>query len=324
MLLRRAKRSGLPVTCEVAPHHFALTDHDVGDYRTFAKMAPPLRSETNRRAMVEGLKDGTIDAIASDHAPHDQESKRVPMERAANGIVGLETMLPLSLELYHGGHLSLRDVLRRLTSAPADLLGLDAGRLRRGAPADLVLFDLDAPWRVDRSVFRSKSSNTPFDGRPVQGRVLRTVVDGRTVFATGGLAVGGGAVSYADIATACLRRLPPETAHNAALALLGLGRLPAPPQPAPALATDALGAALPDARGARRRLRQGCPMPRRSGTARPRLRRGGHGDTVAAAGEPQAPPVPPAAGPCADKPVWLQQCWPGYSREAAGAVAPRE
>ena len=134
--VRRAKRSGLPVTCEVAPHHFALTDHDVGDYRTFAKMAPPLRSEANRKAMVEGLKDGTIDAIASDHAPHDQESKRVPMERAANGIVGLETMLPLSLELYHGGHLSLRDVLRRLTSAPADLLGLDAGRLRRGAPAD--------------------------------------------------------------------------------------------------------------------------------------------------------------------------------------------
>ena len=181
--VRRAKRSGLPVTCEVAPHHFALTDHDVGDYRTFAKMAPPLRSEANRKAMVEGLKDGTIDAIASDHAPHDQESKRVPMERAANGIVGLETMLPLSLELYHGGHISLRDVLRRLTSAPADLLGLDAGRLRRGAPADLVLFDLDAPWRIDRSVFRSKSSNTPFDGRPVQGRVLRTVVDGRTVFA---------------------------------------------------------------------------------------------------------------------------------------------
>ena len=184
--VRRAKRSGLPVTCEVAPHHFALTEHDVGDYRTFAKMAPPLRSEANRQAMVEGLKDGTIDAIASDHAPHDQESKRLPMERAANGVVGLETMLPLSLELYHAGHLSLRAVLRRLTAAPADLLGIDAGRLRRGAPADLVLFDLDSPWRIDRGVFRSKSDNTPFDGRPVQGRVLRTVVDGRTLYTAAG------------------------------------------------------------------------------------------------------------------------------------------
>ena len=180
--VRRAKRAGLPVTCEVAPHHFSLTDHDVGDYRTFAKMAPPLRSEANRAAMVEGLKDGTIDIIASDHAPHDQESKRVPMERAANGIVGLETLLPLSLELYHGGHLSLRAVLRRLTSAPADLFGLDAGRLRRGAPADLTIFDLDTPWCIDRRGFHSKSKNSPFDGRPVQGRAVRTVVDGRTLF----------------------------------------------------------------------------------------------------------------------------------------------
>ena len=126
-----------------------------------------------------------LTATPSVRVSRDQESKRVPMERAANGIVGLETMLPLSLELYHGGHLSLREVLRRLTSAPADLLGIDAGRLRRGAPADLVLFDLDAPWQVDRGVFRSKSSNTPFDGRPVQGRVLCTVVDGRTLFTAG-------------------------------------------------------------------------------------------------------------------------------------------
>ncbi len=181
--MRAAKRAGLPVTCEVAPHHFALTEHDVGDYRTFAKMAPPLRSETNRAAMIEGLKDGTIDAIASDHAPHDQESKRVPMERAANGIVGLETILPLSLELYHAGHLTLREVLRRLTVTPADILKLDAGRLRKGAPADLVIFDLDTPWTIDRHAFSSKSKNSPFHDRPVQGRALRTVVDGRTVYA---------------------------------------------------------------------------------------------------------------------------------------------
>ena len=184
--VRRAKRSGLPVTCEVAPHHFALTDHDVGDYRTFAKMAPPLRSEANRKAMVEGLKDGTIDAIASDHAPHDQESKRVPMERAANGIVGLETMLPLSRS---------SSIMAGISRSATCCAGSPRGRpiclasMRGGSGAahrpDLVLFDLDAPWRIDRSVFRSKSSNTPFDGRPVQGRVLRTVVDGRTVFATG-------------------------------------------------------------------------------------------------------------------------------------------
>ena len=180
--VRRAKARGLRVTCEAAPHHFSLTDLDVGDYRTFAKMAPPLRSESNRAAIVEGLKDGTIDAIATDHAPHDQESKRLPMAHAANGIVGLETLLPLSLELYHGGHMTLLELLRRLTLAPAELLKLPVGRLKKGAPADLLLFDPDVPWVVDTAKFRSMSKNSPFDGRPVQGRALRTIVDGRTLF----------------------------------------------------------------------------------------------------------------------------------------------
>ena len=180
--VRRAKARGLRVTCEAAPHHFSLTDLDVGDYRTFAKMAPPLRSEVNRTAIVEGLKDGTIDAIATDHAPHDQESKRLPMAHAANGIVGLETLLPLSLELFHGGHMPLLELLRRLTLAPAELLKLPVGRLRKGAPADLLQFDLEAPWVVDSTKFRGMSKNTPFDGRPVQGRALRTIVDGRTLF----------------------------------------------------------------------------------------------------------------------------------------------
>ncbi len=179
--VRAAKARGLRVSCEAAPHHFALNEHAVGDYRTYAKMAPPLRSDANRAAVVEGLKDGTIDAIATDHAPHDQESKRVPFVHAANGIVGLETLLPLSLELYHGGHMGLLEVLRRLTIAPADLLELGVGRLKRGTPADLLLFDLDQPWQIDISNFHSKSKNSPFDERPVQGRVLRTVVDGRTV-----------------------------------------------------------------------------------------------------------------------------------------------
>ena len=180
--VRKAKARGLAVSCEAAPHHFTLTDDAVGDYRTYAKMAPPLRSEANRQAVVAGLKDGTIDAIATDHAPHDQESKRVTMAHAANGVVGLETMLALALELYHQGEIPLLDVLQRMTVGPADLLALPAGRLKRGAPADLLLFDAALPWKIDNDRFHSKSRNSPFDGREVRGRALRTVVDGRTVY----------------------------------------------------------------------------------------------------------------------------------------------
>ena len=147
--IRRAKARGLDVTCDTAPHYFALNETAVGEYRTFAKVSPPLRSEADRRAVVEGLADGTIDAIASDHAPQDQESKRLPFASAEYGIVGLETLLPLALELYHNGHLGLLEVLRKLTARPAELLRLPAGRIEAGAPADLVLFDLDRPWRID-------------------------------------------------------------------------------------------------------------------------------------------------------------------------------
>jgi len=184
--IRRAKARGLPVTCDTAPHYFALNETAVGDYRTFAKVSPPLRSEWDRRAVVAGLKDGTIDAIASDHAPHDQESKRLPFASAASGIIGLETLLPLTLELYHNGHLSLLEALGAVTQRPADILGLPAGRLAVGAAADLVLFDLERPWRIDVDAFRSKSKNAPYDGRPVQGRVLRTLVAGRSVFSSEG------------------------------------------------------------------------------------------------------------------------------------------
>ena len=180
--IHQAKERGLPVTCDTAPAYFALNETAVGDYRTFAKLSPPLRSEADRRAIADGLKDGTIDAIASDHAPHDQDSKRLPFAQAADGIVGLETLLALSLELYHNGHLPLLEVLGALTFRPAELLALPAGRFKKGAPADLVLFDLDQPWQIEIDNFRSKSKNSPFDGRPVQGRVLRTVVDGRGVF----------------------------------------------------------------------------------------------------------------------------------------------
>ncbi|MBV8738049.1 MAG: dihydroorotase [Alphaproteobacteria bacterium] len=180
--IQRAKMRGLPVTCDTAPPYFALNENAIGDYRTFAKVSPPLRSEWDRRAVVDGLADGTIDAIASDHAPWDQDSKRLPFSSAAYGIVGLETLLPLSLELYHNHHMSLLDVIARLTSNPAQILRLPVGRLATGAPADLVLFDPDPAWRICTDDFRSKSKNAPFDSRPVQGRVVRTIVDGRTVF----------------------------------------------------------------------------------------------------------------------------------------------
>ena len=151
---------------------------------TLATVIEPARPlhEQGMRAVGEGLCDGTIDAIASDHAPWGQDSKRQPFSSAAYGIVGLETLLPLSLELYHNGHLGLLEVIRRLTANPARILGLPVGRLAPGAPADLVLFDLDLSWRISTDDLRSKSKNSPFDCRPVRGRVRRTVVDGRTIF----------------------------------------------------------------------------------------------------------------------------------------------
>ncbi len=184
-LIRRAKERGLRVTCDTAPHYFALTEVDVGDYRTFAKVSPPLRGEMDRRAVVVGLADGTIDAIASDHVPQDQDQKRLPFGQAACGVSGLETLFPLTLELVHKGALTLSQALACVTVKPADILGLPLGRIAKGGPADLVAFDLDQPWQIDVSRFKSKSKNSPFDKRPVQGRPLRTIVDGRAVWSEG-------------------------------------------------------------------------------------------------------------------------------------------
>jgi dihydroorotase len=181
-IIARAKAAGLKVTCDTAPFYFALNELSVRDYRTFAKLSPPLRQDDDRRAIVEGLKSGVIDAIASDHAPQDTDSKRLPFPQAAFGGSGLETLLAVSLDLYHNEDMSLLDVMRRLTVAPAELLGLDAGRLAKGRKADLAIFDPNQGWKVIADQFKSKSKNTPFDGRPVQGRVMRTVVDGRIVF----------------------------------------------------------------------------------------------------------------------------------------------
>lgn len=180
--VRKAKQKGLPVTCDTSPPYFALNEVAIGDYRTFAKLSPPLRSETDRRAVVDGLIDGTIDCIASDHTPQDEESKRLPFGAAASGGVGLETLLAVTLELHHNGHISLLDALKFVTAAPADLLKLRAGKLAQGRPADLMLFDPEKGWKVDADKLLSKSKNTPFDGRLVQGAVNRTVIDGRTVF----------------------------------------------------------------------------------------------------------------------------------------------
>lgn len=180
--MRKARRRGLPVSAAVAVHNFALNESSVGEYRTFAKTTPPLRVEDDRAAIAQGLAEGVIEVICSSHDPQDPESKRLPFEQAATGVIGLETMLPLALELHHNGLMPLLDVIGCMTAKPAALLGLHGGKLRPGAPADLLVFDADEPWRIDDDSLRSKSRNSPYEGRPVQGRAWRTVVGGRTVF----------------------------------------------------------------------------------------------------------------------------------------------
>jgi dihydroorotase len=180
--IRQAKDKGMPVTCSAAAHHFALNELAVGEYRTFTKVSPPLRSEADRLAVVAGLADGAIDCIVSDHSPHDQEAKRQPFAQAADGAIGLQTVLPLALELHHNKQVPLMRLLDALTRAPAQMLGLPSGRLAAGSPADLVLINLDMPWRITESMFLSRSKNSAFEDRPTQGRAIRTVVAGETVF----------------------------------------------------------------------------------------------------------------------------------------------
>jgi len=180
--LERAKNNGLDVTAGVSIHHLTLNEIDVGDYRTFFKFTPPLRSEDDRMAMVQAVADGLIDVIGSFHTPADEESKRLPFEEAASGAVGLETLLPAALRLVHAGHLDMPTLFRALALNPARRLGLPQGRLAVGAPADLVLFDPDAPYLLDRFSLKSKSKNTPFDGCRMEGKVLATYVAGTQVY----------------------------------------------------------------------------------------------------------------------------------------------
>ena len=177
-----AKQRGLPITCGVAAHHLALNELDVGSYYTFMKVKPPLRSEADRAAMVDGVASGAIDVIVSSHDPQAADTKRQPFAQAAFGAVGLETLLPVALGLYHNGQTDLVHVLKALTAAPASILGLDAGMLAKGMPADLVLIDPDAPFVIDPDKLHSRARNTPFDGRTFQGRAMKTFVGGECVF----------------------------------------------------------------------------------------------------------------------------------------------
>ncbi|MGA1635122.1 MAG: dihydroorotase [Gemmobacter sp.] len=183
--LQRAKAAGLDVSAGVSVHHVTLNEFDLGDYRTFFRLTPPLRAEDDRKAVVAALAEGLIEVLCSMHTPADEESKRLPFAEAAPGAVGLETLLPAALRLWHSGDLTLVQLFRALALNPARRLGLPVGRLAVGAPADLVLFDPDAPFVLDRFALRSKSRNTPFDGARMQGRVRATFVAGRQVFGEG-------------------------------------------------------------------------------------------------------------------------------------------
>ena len=181
-LVRQAKKRGLPVTCEVTPHHLALTDEAVADYNTNAKMMPPLRSENDRRALVEGVAEGVIDAMATDHAPHAIVDKEVEFDRAAFGVVGLETALGICMQLIDKKELSINDLIKKLTINPARIAGICRGALEKGAVADVVVFDPKGEGVVDPTKFFSKGRNTPFAGMKFKGIVRKTLVGGKVVY----------------------------------------------------------------------------------------------------------------------------------------------
>lgn len=180
--LARAKANGLDVTAGIGIHHLTLNALDVANYRTFFKLKPPLREEEDRVAMIEAVASGLIDIVCSMHTPQDEESKRLPFEEAASGAVGLETLLPAALRMWHSEMITLPQLWRAMSFNPAQRLGLASGRLEAGAPADLVIFDPHAPFIMDRATLRSKSRNTPFDGVRMQGKVLSTYVAGTCVY----------------------------------------------------------------------------------------------------------------------------------------------
>ncbi|HDZ72974.1 MAG TPA: dihydroorotase [Aurantimonas coralicida] len=180
--IRRAKQRGIRASAGVSINHLSLNENDIGEYRTYFRLAPPLRGEDDRSAMVAALADGTIDIIVSSHDPQDADGKRRPFAEAESGAIGLETLLPAALRLHHAGDVPLLRLVETLTSVPAALLGLDRGTLLPGRPADMALVDLDAPFIFSEDAIHSRSKNTAFENARFQGRVLRTFVAGRTVF----------------------------------------------------------------------------------------------------------------------------------------------
>jgi dihydroorotase len=181
-VLKRARDAGLAVSASASINHLALNENDIGPYRTFLKLSPPLRTEDDRRALVAAVASGLVDVIMSDHNPQDVEVKRLPFAEAASGAVGLQTMLPAGLRLVHNGEMELKALIRAMSTRPAELLGLPGGSLRAGAPADVIVIDADTPWVLDPADLKSTCKNTPFDEARFTGRVVRTIVGGRTVY----------------------------------------------------------------------------------------------------------------------------------------------
>jgi len=181
-VLKRARDAGLNVSASASINHLTLNEGDIGPYRTFLKLSPPLRAEDDRRALVEALASGLIDVVMSDHDPQDVETKRLPFAEAAPGAIGLETMLVAGMRLVHSGELKMTSLIRAMSTRPAELLGLPGGSLRPGAVADIIVIDPDVPWVLDPADLKSQCKNTPFDEARFSGRVVRTIVGGRIVY----------------------------------------------------------------------------------------------------------------------------------------------
>jgi len=181
-VIKKAKNEGKIFTTGVSINNLSLNENDIGDFRTFLKLSPPLRTENDRQSLVEAVNDGTIDVIVSDHKPEDEESKRLTFSQATTGATGIETLLPLSLELFHNKSVKLKKLIASITSNPAKILGINKGNLEKGNDADLCVFDINEPWVVNKDKLKSKSKNTPIEDRKLQGQILKTFVKGEMAF----------------------------------------------------------------------------------------------------------------------------------------------
>jgi len=181
-VIKKYKKNGIKFSAGVSINNLSLNENDIGDFKTFMKLSPPLRKEEDRKALIQGIKDSLIDVIVSDHKPEDEESKRLPFAQAAEGSIGVETLLSLALELYHNGSLPLKKIIETITSNPAKILKIDKGTLKKGSDADLCIFDLNQPWKVDVLKLKSKSKNAAIENRKLQGKVVMTYLKGESVF----------------------------------------------------------------------------------------------------------------------------------------------